>query len=257
VKFTPEQLQQLEERNLANIVLKLNKNKTLTRAEAELLRAHKEGGVKTTEPEYADTWDELAVILGRSRRTLQKWRKRFGKKCPKDRADGRKSVKLWRKFMVDNDLADEPDLPEDDQPSKADWDRERSRIDFQATLFRLEKERGRHVELAEICAAVGQMLAGFRTAVNMLPGSAARWLIGLKDFHSIKTRLQSEVDGVLQSLGRHEFMYDLAPVIVEQEFPKETPEIRQKLTEGLRHCFVQWGRTALSDLMQREFVEHQ
>jgi hypothetical protein len=24
------------------------------------------------------------------------------------------------------------------------------------------------------------MLAGFRTAINMLPGSAARWLIGLK-----------------------------------------------------------------------------
>jgi len=254
VKLTPEQIQLLEDRDVANIVLKLNSNRPLTRVEREVLRAHKEGAV---EKEFADDWDELAEILGRSRRTIFKWRKRFPKKCPKDRADGRKPVKLWRKFMVDNNLADEPEETENGEPTKADWDRERSRIDFQATLFRLEKERGRHVELAEICAAVGQMLAGFRTAVNMLPGSAARWLIGLKDFHSIKTRLQSEVDGVLQALGRHEYMYDLAPAVVEQAFPKETPEFREKLVEGLRQCFVVWGRTALSDLMQREFIEQQ
>jgi hypothetical protein len=34
----------------------------------------------------------------------------------------------------------------------------------------------------------------------MLPGSAARWLVGLRDFHAIKSRLESEVDGVLHAL---------------------------------------------------------
>jgi hypothetical protein len=165
-------------------------------------------------------------------------------------------VKLWRIFMQQNNLDDEPEETGDaEQPNKADWDRERSRIDFQSALFRLEKERGKHVELAEICAAVGQMLAGFRTAMNMLPGSAARWLIGLKDFHSIKTRLQSEVDGVLQSLGRHEYMYDLSGEVVAAEFPNDPPEFQEKLRKGLEQCFVRWGRTALRDLMQRDFTE--
>jgi len=75
-------------------------------------------------------------------------------------------------------------------------------VDFERARFSLELEKKKHVLLDEICAAVGQMLAGFRTAVNMLPGSVARWLIGLKDFHVIKHKLQSEVNGLLQSLGR-------------------------------------------------------
>src|SRR6266480_4289327 len=85
---------------------------------------------------------------------------------------------------------------------KSYWDRKKARLDYERTLFRFEVEKKKYVPLAEICGAVGQMLAGFRTAINMLPGSAARWLIGLKDFHLIKAKLQTEVDSALNSLGR-------------------------------------------------------
>ena len=80
--------------------------------------------------------------------------------------------------MADDSLAEgaqkEGELP------KSYWDRKKARLDYERTLFRFEVEKKRYVPLDEICGAVGQMLAGFRTAINMLPGSAARWLrVGL------------------------------------------------------------------------------
>jgi hypothetical protein len=251
VKLTSAQLSQLEATDLANIIRKLAAGKSLTRREAEILERQK----NSEEANFVHTWDDLAAVLGRTRRTIQNWRDRFGKKCPKDRADGRKDVKAWRKFMLDHKLVDEPDLPEDGEPNKSHWDRERARVDFQAALFRLQTERNKYVELDEICAAVGQMLAGFRTAINMLPGSAARWLIGLKDFQQIKQRLETEVDGVLRSLGRCKHLDELAPAVVAKLYPDESPEFRQKLCKSVDQVLVETGREALADLLHREFAE--
>ena len=249
-KLTPEQLDQIEAAELANAVAKVVAKKSLTKREADLI-------ARQRKTEFVPNWDELATELGRSRRTLQKWRDRFGKKCPKDKADGRKSIAAWRAFMLENFLEREPEDTgdSDGQPNKAHWDRERSRIEFHAAQFRLEVERKKYVQLNEICSAVGQMLAGFRTALNMLPGSAARWLIGLKDFQAIKERLQTEVDGVLQSLGRGQYLGDIVAGIVAKHFASETPEFQGKLTVAMQQLYIEMGRETLQDLMQREFVE--
>jgi hypothetical protein len=108
---------------------------------------------------------------------------------------------------------------------KSYWDRKKARLDYERALFRFEVEKKRYVALDEICSAVGQMLAGFRTAINMLPGSAARWLIGLKDFHAIKSKLQNEVDAVLHSLGRCRYLEDLTQGVIDrllEDRPKES-----------------------------------
>jgi len=59
-------------------------------------------------------------------------------------------------------------------PSKAHWDRLRAKIGYEREVFGFETDRLKHIEVAEISGAVGQMLAGFRTALNNLPASAAR-----------------------------------------------------------------------------------
>jgi len=131
---------------------------------------------------------------------------------------------------------------------KSYWDRKKARVDYERTLFRFEVEKKRYVPLDEICGAVGQMLAGFRTAINMLPGSAARWLIGLKDFHAIKSKLESEVDDVLQSLGRCRYLEDLAPAVIDRLLEDRPKQYREDVQKIVAAVFIELGRESLKEL---------
>lgn len=215
--------------------------------------------VDKREPRFVRTWEDLAFLIKRSRRCITKWRERFRdeKDLPRPRADGRHDVQAWLRFMAAHNLEDEPDLLDDGVPAKAHWDRERARIDFERAVYNFDVEKKKHVSIDEISAAVGQMLAGFRTALNMLPGSAARWLIGLRDFHAIKSKLQSEVDGVLQALGRCRFLEELTPSVVERLFPDRPTEFRAELTKCCDVVYGELGRLALQDLLQSEFAQTQ
>jgi hypothetical protein len=62
---------------------------------------------------------------------------------------------------------------------KSHWDRRKAQLDYERALFCFEVEKGKYVELNEITIAVLQMLVGFRTALNMLPSNAARWLVSV------------------------------------------------------------------------------
>ena len=63
--------------------------------------------------------------------------------------------------VVDNSERD-AELP------KSHWDRKKARLDYERALYNFEVEQkvssGRRIKIS-----VGQMLAGFRTALNMLP----------------------------------------------------------------------------------------
>jgi len=167
--------------------------------------------------------------------------------------------------MLDSGLADGSDrggeLP------KSHWDRKKAQLDYERALYRFGVEKEKYVELNEITIAVGQMLVGFRTAVNMLPSSAARWLVGLRDFHQIKNKLQSEVDVVLNSLGRGDYLeIDPAEVIAKSlPFDAETEALLEKITplgqergqvykligRVAARSITDFGRLSLSDLLQR------
>jgi hypothetical protein len=169
-----------------------------------------------------------------------------------------RSGRVYRRALLDwlgkkkKRFGDEPEPQDDGLPAKSHWDRERARVDYERAVFNLEVEREKHISIEEITAAIGQMLAGFRTALNMLPGSAARWLIGLKDFHAIKNKLQSEVDAVLQALGRCRYLEQLAPAVIEKLFSEREADFRAALTQSCAAVFRELGRQALSDLVQRE-----
>ena len=146
--------------------------------------------------------------------------------------------------VVDNSERD-AELP------KSHWDRKKARLDYERALYKFEIEQQKYLPTAETKAAVGQMLSGFRTALNMLPSSAARWLIGLRDFHAIKARLQTEVDAVLGALGRCEFLGDLASRVVARVFSDRDAQFRDELVRACNQVFQEIGRESLSDLLQR------
>jgi len=167
---------------------------------------------------------------------------------------------------VDHMLADGPQ--KDKEPSKAYWDRKKAQLDYERALYRFGVEKEKYVELNEITTVVGQMLVGFRTAVNMLPASAARWLVGLRDFHQIKEKLQSEIDAVLNSLGRGDYLTANAAEVIAKSLPfdAETEALLGKITSlsqdrvalyeiigrVVARAIMEFGRLSLSDLLQRQ-----
>jgi hypothetical protein len=146
--------------------------------------------------------------------------------------------------VVDNSERD-AELP------KSHWDRKKARLDYERALYKFEVEQEKYLPADAIKISVGQMLAGFRTALNMLPSSAARWLIGLRDFHAIKAKLQAEVDAVLGALGRCEYLGDITPRVVARLFSDRDAQFRDELVRACDKVFQEIGRESLSDLLQR------
>jgi hypothetical protein len=151
--------------------------------------------------------------------------------------------------MTNNDPGQQ--AQEDDELPKSHWDRKKARLDYERALYKFEVEKEKYLPIADITAAVGEMLAGFRTALNMLPSSAARWLIGLRDFHDIKAKLESEVDAVLGALGRCEYLQHITPRVVARLFSDRDAQFRDELVRACDQVFQEIGRESLSDLLQR------
>jgi hypothetical protein len=197
-------------------------------------------GMAKHQPVYFESQKQCSAMLGIPEYKLKEW-KAEGAPCFR-------YSRIYHAELLEWIKKKDWGPGRNDGPPKSHWDREKARVDYERAMFSLEIEKKKHVPLDEICAAVGQMLAGFRTAINMLPGSAARWLIGLKDFHQIKSRLQSEVDSVLHSLGRCRYLEDLAPTVIEKLFSDCTPTFRHDLAKCCEQVFIELGRECLKEL---------
>jgi len=196
-------------------------------------------------PDYVTSYNELARRLGRSRKSILRWRKRFENdpELPFQRGD-RHSVSAWLRFMRLRGLFLALDQDKDDKSSKAYWDRERSRLEFEKSRFEFEIQKGLQVPIPELGPVVTRMLSGFRTALNMMPGTAARWLVGLRDYHEIKAKLQSEIDVVLGTLGRAKPFADIAA----ESFPDRSPSERAEIVAATERVVAEIARLCFGEL---------
>jgi hypothetical protein len=170
-----------------------------------------------------------------------------------------------------DDTADQglvPGSKKDGELPKSHWDGKKAQLDYERARYRFEVEKEKYVRLDEITVAVGQMLAAFRTALNMLPSNAARWLVGLRDFHQIKDKLESEVDTLLRVLNRCDYLKQepLEMIVQSLPFDAETEALLEKVScadenrVALREliarvavrALAEFGRSCLSDLLQRQ-----
>lgn len=231
-------------------------------------------------PAYFDSQAQAAAIL---KIDISELREAKAEGCPAFRSGRvyRAPLMAWltekRRRGSDPANAETPSGPanhsmdhqarEDGELPKSYWDRKKARLDYERAHFKFEVEKEKYLRLDETTVAVGQMLVGFRTALNMLPANAARWLIGLRDFHQIKDKLQSEVDSVLNSLGRCDYLKTEAAVVIAKSLPfdAETEALLDKITwlgedraalyeliGRVAACAItEFGRLSLSDLLQR------
>jgi len=209
------------------------------------------------QPAYFDSQASAAATL---KMEISELREAKAEGCPAFRSGRVYSTPLlaWlaekrrQRARLENEKTDDGSFVEGPEKKvelpKSYWDRQKARLDYERSLFRFETEKKKYVPLEEICGAVGQMLAGFRTAINMLPGSAARWLIGLKDFHAIKRKLESEVDAVLHSLGRGRYLEDLAPAVIDRLLKDRPKEYREDVQKIVAAVFIELGRESLKEL---------
>lgn len=94
--LTSTQAETLLKADLRNLSKKLRDGKTLSAQERTMLQSIASGGSGAA-LSYASNQVELAEILGVSRKTIQRARKRDGN--PGTRPDGRWDVSAWREFL--------------------------------------------------------------------------------------------------------------------------------------------------------------
>jgi hypothetical protein len=224
VKLSAEDIDKLQVKQVANVIRKLNAGKTLTAREEALLAQARTGGSAEAPSAFAATWDDLAQRLGVSRKSLQNWRDRpeLKGRLPRPQADGRHDVAAWAKAMVDHGLAraDEDVVDENavgKPKSVRDWKAYREELMCREIERKIARGDGTLLVAADLEVALGQFLAGISTALTHLPGSAARFLVGIRDIHVVQAKLQSEIDTVLLRLNAARFLEEqlIAEVVGE------------------------------------------
>jgi hypothetical protein len=251
VKLSPEDLDKLRVKQVANIIRKLNAGKTLTAREEALLAQARTGGSATAPSAFAQTWDDLAQRLGVSRKSLQNWRERpdlIGL-LPRPRADGRHDVTAWAKAMVDHGLARaDEDLVDENAigapKSVRDWKAYREELTCREIERRIARGDGKLLVASDIEVALGQFLAGISTALTHLPGSAARFLVGIRDIHVVQAKLQSEIDTILLRLNAARFLEEQLIAEVVGEIALEGQDATA-IAGCVREVLRRMGRRAL------------
>jgi hypothetical protein len=174
VKLTPDDLQRLRTKQVANVIRKLNAGKTLTaREEALLAQERAEPTVAAPPPAagFASTWEELAEACRVDRRTLTNVRTRFAKDpdLPRDRADGRREIAAWIAFLDAKGIRGRGDNnPEIDFASERQLRLRQWQLKLEREEFELAKARDEMLPVSQFEAALGQMLAAFRQSLDAL-----------------------------------------------------------------------------------------
>jgi len=203
----PDELSKVRERQVENILAKQQAGKTLTAREERIL-LEAAGGVPAGMDSIARTYDQLAGRLGVSRKSIQVWQKRFPDTHPKPRPDGRHEVAAWLKFMADNNLAgaDAEGHPDDRPLTVADWKAREMELKCEKLSIQNAKIAGELISSAEVEAGTAAMVGGFRQALNNFVPRLAQKLDGLTEYHEGVEIIESEVNVVLRTIQRCDFL---------------------------------------------------
>lgn len=212
----PEDAEKVLTKNLANVIRKANTGKPLTAAERALIEQAAAGGTLTdTGSAFAKTYDELAQRFGLTRKTLQNARKRFPDDSPKERADGRHDVAAWSQFLVKHNIARTAEniagAPAAESEisgpiTVTDW--KAREIELKCAKLEIEnaKTAGELIDAAEVESGTSHLVSGFRQALNNFVPRLAAKIVGVKDYHEAEELIQAEVNVVLRTLQRCDFL---------------------------------------------------
>lgn len=214
----PEDAEKVLTKNLANVIRKANTGKPLTAAERALIEQSAAGGPLTDSGSaYAKTYDELAQRLGVSRKTLQNAAKRHPSDAPRHKGDGRHDVAAWSQFVIAHNIARSAEniagaasaeLAQDRPITVTDWKARELELKCEKLAIENARVAGELVEAAEIETGLSALVGAFRQALNNLPGRLAQKIIGCRDFHEAEEIILEEVNVILRTLQRCDFLED-------------------------------------------------
>lgn len=226
--LTPEQLAESHRKQVENLLAKQAKGKPLTANELRTITAAASAHEPATTANYAKTWEELANQLGVTRRGLKKICDRYPTEFPSPKADGRHDVAKWLEFFVAKNLngaaedipLDEVEDVESGPMSVAEWKAEE--IKLKCMKLELENCRvsGKLVEAASVEKGISVLVQSFRQALNNLPDRLAGKIVGITDYHEAVEIAQEEVNVILRTLQRCDFLEEFSTIKEEQALPE-------------------------------------
>ena len=227
LNLTPEDIQKLQDKQLANAIRKVTEGKTLTAAERALLAGAGSSGQSVGG--FAATWDELGDRLGVTRRAIQEWRKdpRYRADCPLDRADGRKEVVAWAAFIQRHGLknADQhaPFAGDDDDGtvilppriggSQADWKSREIKLKGDRLEIELEEKKLTLLPSAELEIPLGATFVAIANKLTIYPERVAPRVTGLRDVNEVMDVLREECQSDLNGLFAAQYLTQLAEIV--------------------------------------------
>jgi len=185
-------------KDVANILKKLQRGKTLTASERACIREYESASkneasaASTPQATTARTIIELARILGVSRRIISTWRKKFPD-APKPRANGLHDVPKWRAFVSAHELA-APGF-EEDAPENELLRMRKLKAEAELAEIRVATAKGKFVSVKRVEEVwhthIGQVR---KTLENRFLNELPPILSAIEDAIEIRQRLQDVID---------------------------------------------------------------
>jgi DNA-binding transcriptional MerR regulator len=169
----------------------------------------------------ADSYVELAKELGVSRQALHNWRHIEG--APEAQSNGQHVVKSWREFIAKHGLKSSEGMT-----TINDWKMRKVEHECEKLAILNAKLAGTLCEAAEVEAGISALLGAIRQAMNNLPARGAAKMLNISDHHEAEEILQEEVNVVLKTLLRGDFLKTLERKQPEQETESEQKPKRKK-----------------------------
>ena len=224
ITLTPEDKAKLQDKQLANVLRKLNAGKTLTAREEEILANAGTPGDPSTG--YAKTWDELAAALNVEEKTLYLFRKKWAgiihmERTKLTRPDGRHVIAEWRKLgdrfgeLKGRGLNN----PDRDTLNERDLKLRELKLRLDRQEFELAKEKEEFIEVAHVELALGHVLATFRQSLDALPPRMAKLLGDVDTKGQLRELLREHAAALRKSKNEDAFL-----VLAERLLVKNLPE---------------------------------
>jgi hypothetical protein len=171
--LSPEQARKLIREDMRNLMKKVDSGKPLTVSELARMQARADGAPAESGKTWAKDQVELAAILGVTRQTINRWRK---KGAPAPESNGRLNVPAWKEWSIANGGGT---AEERTGLSRQQEEARRVLLMNQRLEVQIGIMRGDYIKVADAMGHIRTMVAEARRVGESMPASLAPQVVGL------------------------------------------------------------------------------
>lgn len=187
-ELTRNDADRLLRENIRNIRAKVFAGRILSAGEIAILTSLKESG-RPDPRTYAKSQDELAEVLGISRKTISRAMKRPG--CPGAEANGSYNIAAWRAFLADGGATS--------GHSTKELRDQKLLLENELLALELAAEKRQYVKASDVERWGQEMGTAIRKILTKFPPAVGA-IVGLP-FHEAEDRAREIVEEILEQLS--------------------------------------------------------